>query len=798
MSIWKRGKMLKNEWKAILKHKFFIIIIIALGLVPAIYNYIFLGSMWNPYGNLNHLPVAVVNLDKASKLNGENLNLGNQLTSGMKKTKDLDYHFVSEKQASEGLKSGKYYMKITFPKSLSKNAASLMSKHPKEVRIDYQTTSGQNYISSKMSESAMKQLEIKISKNVTQKYTQAIFSKLTTLKSGMQKASDGSVKLAQGSQSALTGSSELSTNLKTLASSSLTFKSGAQSLQVGLNQYLAGVETAQAGAAQLSTGQTQFSAASTQLASGTQRLTDKSKTIQTGLTQLQSGISSANDLQAADQQLLTGLSELNSGTNLTDVQKQNISNLETGLTQLNAAILSGAADTSVATAVQADLTQVQAAFTDQVNTTAAAVEKTDAFKNLDADNQAQILAAIQNSAESSSSMQAAIDDVSTQLQALQTQSDALAESANEVLPASNSTLGELSSGMNQAHSAIVTKLLPGANQITLGMNQFSQKLESGSNQLSSGFNQFASGVSEANSGAQQLAENSKELVTGSLQLNAGLEELQQNDPSLASGSSDLSNGASQLFDGAVKLSDGGATLNQGLTTLNSGTQNLSVSLNQASNELATTNSAKKNAKHVAAPLSVKHTDKDNVPENGVGMAPYMICVALFVGAIATNIVIGTSFSGKQWKSGREFMLAKIGTNGVVALLQALIVYAAVYLLGLRANYTGLTILTIILISFAFMALVTFIVTWLGKVGSFVSLILLVLQLATSAGTYPLQLSYKIFQEINPWLPMTYALRMLRQTISLSGNIGFYVLGFVVMIAFFTGLLSLFKKMSRLA
>ncbi|WP_225210377.1 YhgE/Pip family protein [Lactococcus lactis] len=96
--------MLKKEWQAILKHKFFIIVIIALALVPAIYNYIFLGSMWDPYGKLNDLPVAVVNLDKTSELNGKKFKLGDDVIAEMKKSKDLDYHFVSEDKASKGIK----------------------------------------------------------------------------------------------------------------------------------------------------------------------------------------------------------------------------------------------------------------------------------------------------------------------------------------------------------------------------------------------------------------------------------------------------------------------------------------------------------------------------------------------------------------------------------------------------------------------------------------------------------------------------------------------------------------------
>ena len=83
----------KLIWQAILKHKFFIIVIIALALVPAIYNYIFLGSMWDPYGKLNDLPVAVVNLDKTSELNGKKFKLGDDVIAEIIKGFRLSFCF---------------------------------------------------------------------------------------------------------------------------------------------------------------------------------------------------------------------------------------------------------------------------------------------------------------------------------------------------------------------------------------------------------------------------------------------------------------------------------------------------------------------------------------------------------------------------------------------------------------------------------------------------------------------------------------------------------------------------------
>ncbi|KST77281.1 Phage infection protein [Lactococcus lactis subsp. lactis] len=756
--------MLKKEWQAILKHKFFIIVIIALALVPAIYNYIFLGSMWDPYGKLNDLPVAVVNLDKTSELNGKKFKLGDDVIAEMKKSKDLDYHFVSEYKASKGIKKGDYYMVITFPENFSENATTLMNKKPKTVQLDYQTTRGHNYISSKMSESAMNQLKSEVSKNITETYTKEIFAKLGDMKSGMKEASDGSNKLADGTSSALNGSKELSSNLNTLSSSSLTFTDGANNLNSGLNKYVSGVNQAANGGQQLSSGADQFVSGTQQLAAGTQTLADKSKELSAGLT------------------------ELTQKTALSAEQQAQISQLQNGLTDLNNAIQNGAKDTGSADSVKSDLASVkksledtQTILSDIVPNQIKAMAQTKAYNSLKTDQQNELNAAILNSAQSTlspiqtsmTSVADSLTDVGNQLMGIQNQTKELAQNSNVALPGANAIISQLSTGLSDVNSAL-------ANQVTPG------------------FAQYADGVNQANAGAQQLASKSKDLQSGTMQLVSGLSQLQANGSTLTSGSNQLAGGAQQISSGSQQLANGGSSLTSGLGTLNTGANNLSTALTKADDTLSATNNSNENAKKVAAPLKLKHTDHDNVPENGAGMTPYMINVALFIGALATNVVIGIGFSGEKWKSGREFMLAKIGTNGLVALLQGIIVWGAVALLGLRPNHLWEMLLSVLLISFAYMAINTFFLTALGKIGEFLMIVVLVLQLATSAGTYPLQLAPKIYQVISPWLPMTYGLKMLRETIGLNGAILPEVILFVVIIALFTFMLSFFKKFSRFA
>ena len=165
----------------------------------------------------------------------------------------------------------------------------------------------------------------------------------------------------------------------------------------------------------------------------------------------------------------------------------------------------------------------------------------------------------------------------------------------------------------------------------------------------------------------------------------------------------------------------------------------------------------------------------------------MISVALFVAAISTNIIFSTLPSGEEPKTKRDWLKARIEVNGVISVVAGVLVYGAVHLIGLSANHEWATLGLIVLASMTFMALVTALVTWDSKLGAFVSLILLLLQLASSAGTYPLELTSKIFQVINPWLPMSYSVSGLRQTISMNGQIGTQVLFLAFVLVLFMAL-----------
>ena len=874
--MFKKGETMFKEWKAIFKKPTFIIVMIGISLIPALYNIIFLSSMWDPYGQLSDLPVAVVNHDKEASYNGNSMSIGKDMVSNLKENKTLDFHFVDEEEGKKGLENGDYYMVVTLPSDLSEKAASILTDHPEQMQIDYQTSSGHSFIASKMSDSAMTQLKQSVSINVTETYTKALFNKMVDLKDGMSQAASGSEKLTDGANQLVAGSQTLTTNLHSLADSSLTFSNGTEQFTKGLSSYVSGVEQLHLGLGNFNSGLVTYTGAVSQLDSGLGQLSSKSpelvggvnqlytgveaytggvSQLNTGLNQFSSGVSAytngvgnivigANQLsnQSATlrmgmEQLSEGIQQLSSKLDASSGKKDQITQLSSGLNQLNQVIQNiDVGDTkqldSVLSSIVSLSNQMLASAQSEKATTLANIQSTAAYQSLTSEQQAEISASVsQNSTDSIQSAQsiiALVQGLQGSLENLQNQSSSLStlkNQANQVLPLTSTSLTGLSSGLTEIQGAVTSKLVPASQSIASGINAYTtgvDKVSQGASQLSEknstltgSLNQLVSGSttltqksSSLTAGVGQLVEKTPELVsgveklsTGSNQLNqksqeliAGVDKLQSGSSRLAdkssqllSGASQLENGANKLADGSGKLTEGGIKLASGLEDLQTGVASLGQGLSNASDQLKTVSTESQNAEILSNPLNLSKTDNDQVPVNGIAMAPYMISVALFVAAISTNMIFAKLPSGRHPESRWAWLKSRAEINGIIAVLAGILVYGGVHLIGLTANHEMRTLFLIIIASLTFMSMVTALTTWNSRVGAFFSLILLLLQLASSAGTYPLALTNNFFRAINPWLPMSYSVSGLRQTISMTGNIHHQVIFLAVILALFTGL-----------
>ena len=865
-----------KEWKAIFKKPTFIIVMIGISLIPALYNIIFLSSMWDPYGQLSDLPVAVVNHDKEASYNGNSMSIGKDMVSNLKENKTLDFHFVDEEEGKKGLEDGNYYMVVTLPSDLSEKAASILTDHPEQMQIDYQTSSGHSFIASKMSDSAMTQLKQNVSTNVTETYTKALFNKMVDLKDGMSQAASGSEKLTDGANQLVAGSQTLTTNLHSLADSSLTFSNGTEQFTKGLSSYVSGVEQLHLGLGNFNSGLVTYTGAVSQLDSGLGQLSSKSPELVRGINQLYTGVESytggvsklnaglnqfssgvsaytngvgnlatgahqlsnqSATLRMGVEQLSEGIQQLSSKLDASSEQKDQINQLSSGLNQLNQAIQNiDVGDTkqldSVLSSIVSLSNQMLASAQSDKATTLANIQSTAAYQSLTSEQQAEISASVsQNSTDSIQSAQsiiALVQGLQGSLENLQNQSSNLStlkNQANQVLPLASTSLTGLSSGLTEIQGAVTSKLVPASQSITSGVNAYTagvDKVSQGASQLSeknstltgsldqlvSGSNtltqksssltvgvgqlaektpELVSGIEKLSTGSNQLNQKSQELIAGVDKLQSGSSQLADKSSQLISGASQLESGANKLADGAGKLAEGGTKLTSGLEGLQTGVASLGQGLGNASDQLKSASTESKNAEILSNPLNLSKTDNDQVPVNGIAMAPYMISVALFVAAISTNMIFAKLPSGRHPESRWAWLKSRAEINGIIAVLAGILVYGGVHLIGLTANHEMRTFILIILTSLVFMSMVTALTTWNSRIGAFFSLILLLLQLASSAGTYPLALTNDFFRAINPWLPMSYSVSGLRQTISMTGNIHHQVIFLAVILVLFIGL-----------
>ncbi|HEQ4596631.1 TPA: YhgE/Pip family protein [Streptococcus pyogenes] len=728
-----------EELKTLIKNPKLMITMIGVALVPALYNLSFLGSMWDPYGRVNDLPIAVVNHDKPAKRADKSLTIGNDMVDKMSKSKDLEYHFVSAKQAQEGLKEGDYYMVITLPEDLSQRAATLLNPEPQKLTIRYQTSKGHGMVAAKMGETAMAKLKESVSQNITKTYTSAVFSSMTDLQSGLKEASAGSQALASGAKTAQAGSQTLSTNLAALTGASQQFQQGTGRLTSGLTTYTDGVNQVKNGLGTLSTDIPNY-------LNGVSRLSQGASQLNQGLSQLTQATTLSDEKAKGIQSLIVGLPVLNQGiqqlnTELSTLQPPNLNADELG--------------NSLGAIAQA-AKQVIAEETAAQNEELSALQATSVYQSLTAEQQGELAAALSQSDKSqtvsaaqtilssvqtlSTSLQSlSQEDQSKQLEQLKEAVAQIANQSNQALSGASSALTELSTGLAKVNGSLNQQVLPGSNQLTTGLAQLNRYNTA-----------IGSGVIKLSEGANALSSKSGELLDGSHQ---------------------LSEGATKLADGSSQLSQGGHQLTSGLTELSTGLSTLNGSLAKASQQLSLVSVTDKNAKAVAKPLVLNEKDKDGVKTNGIGMAPYMIAVSLMVVALSTNVIFANSLSGRPVKDKWDWAKQKFVINGFISTMGSIVLYLAIQLLGFEARYGMETLGFIMLSGWTFMALVTALVGWDDRYGSFASLVMLLLQVGSSGGSYPIELSGAFFQKLHPFLPMTYVVSGLRQTISLSGHIG---------------------------
>lgn len=290
------------------------------------------------------------------------------------------------------------------------------------------------------------------------------------------------------------------------------------------------------------------------------------------------------------------------------------------------------------------------------------------------------------------------------------------------------------------------------------------RIAAGANELANGGKQLQAGLQAAGQAQGRLGDGAASLAKGVDQLTEGFGTYAANVNLLANKFppdarlNELSAGAKTLGEGNTKLSAGVAELQSGSSLLASGLQTLAAALPASSPGLQGTPAGLANT--VTPDIQIDAP----VQNNGMGLAPNFIPVALWMGAVMTAFIFHLRLlpAGAEGHSRPALLLGKLTILGSINIVQALCVFGLTWLLlGLTPVHAAGLVLTMIVSSLTFMLVILVFVRAFGDAGKAMALILLVLQLSAAGGVMPVELTNDFFRAISPWLPFTWSIQAVR-------------------------------------
>ncbi|KMN46990.1 YhgE/Pip domain-containing protein [Bacillus sp. LK2] len=630
---------------------------------------------------------------------------------------------------------------------------------------------------------------------------------LYTLQGKSGEMKDGVGRLVDGSNKLIDGSGKVTAGLNTLNSKTGEMQTGIGKLIDGSGKVTAGLNTLNSKTGEMQKGIGELRNGSEQVTNGLNTLVSKSGELKTGTTELSNGmeklVGGQSQLERGSQEIQKGLQELNnkvqnSVAGLEEMQSKVPSILNTvnqkidgageNVNQLNELTQSTAGDAKNAAQDVANLQkqieslpkeyqeQLQPFITSAAKSTATVQQKAigvaggtnklnEEVKQLKGEIH-QTTSGMQNKLPNPKEFKTLTGGIE-KLKDAQNEFVSKFHGFGEGLSDAKVGVDRLKNGSSQLIDG-VTQLQSGSGKVTAGLGQLSV----GANQLSGGVTQLAEGSSQVTGGLGTLSVGANQMSGGVTQLAEGSNQVTTGLGTLNGGLNTMSTGSTQLIDGVNKLADGSGKVTDGLVKVNDGSSELAEKLGEGAEKTGEVKGTDKTYDMFASPVKVKTEKMAEVPNYGTGFTPYFLSLGLFVGALLLSIVYPLRDTVGVPKSGFSWFISKFGVLLSVGIIQAIVAdFILLFGLGVEVQSIPYFILFSIVTSLGFISLIQCLVTAFGDAGRFIAILTLIMQLTTSAGTFPLELIPKFLQHFNAWLPMTYSVSGFKAVVS-SGDFNF--------------------------
>lgn len=585
--------------------------LVALMLIPLLYGALYLCSFWDPYANLDKIPVALVNDDKGATAGGKKIQAGDELVKNVKDSNTFNWEEVSASDAEKGVENGTYYLSLTVPKDFSERIASSSGDHPETGALQVRTNDANNYIVGSISKTIFSEIRAKTSAKSSREFFDKIFVSFSDLHDqtakaadganklddGLGKAKDGTDKLADGLGTAKDKNGELTDGLGKLGKGSGDLSKGAGTLRDKTGELSQGAGAVNKGAKDLNKGAGDLSKGAKKLDSGVATAGAKAKQLSDGAGQVAAGTKQladkVNGIARQDLPFLKAHSKeiADKARVVADLSKA----LDDDLGKLPGNSAKAAAE------ARKNAEDAQAVYRESCG--GSATGKVDCAKLKG------VAAGSAVAADAAEKVNAII--ARTDLQHLRTQ------------------LGDLHRG-----ATMVAEKVPAiADNADTAIRQINE-LNAGAQKVSQGAGQFAQGIGALADGSGKLADGSGKLANGAGDLANGAGQLHNKLGDAADGSGKIGDGLGQLEDGALDLKGG-------VYKLKDGSNQLAGGLNSGVDKIPDYDKKDRDARTevMSNPVELASKSMHKAPNYGTGLAPYFIPLSLWVGAMVAYMLL---------------------------------------------------------------------------------------------------------------------------------------------------------------
>ena len=824
-----------------------LIVLLVVMAIPVIYSFFYLKAYWDPYGNLQDLKIAMVNLDEGFE--GENQ--GQKFVDTMVENGTFNICVVEEKKGDDGLKNGEYYAEIKIPADFSKNLYSAKTENKQISEIIYSPNQKSNYLASQIMNSAIKTIELNLQAKITEKVTENLADKLNEVPDSLEEISDGTGKI-------LDGSNTLSDGIKTLDEGAIKLKNGtdkaysgsleienrvtnsinnlAQDNSDALDENLINDIGLQAGDQAIDTINARSEEIGNQAAiSASNQIAEKNDSIGNMAQQMAiNQIAEKSDYignsaeEMVSNQIANQSEEIGSqaaslaSSQISSYMQSKVDSIgelakSEALEKLNSQMetISGMASASALSSLESQksgiynlaVSSIDNAKKLEISTAVENQIKADPnFSNIPEAIQPYVLEYAKGAAIATAQTVAGETAVAT---AENITGNVASEVAEKIaIQVTGSVSKEVAMNVATEVSDEVAKQVANTTAKTVAgqvagevANQTAQTV---ANQVAGEVaNQTAQTVASqvagevasataqtvANQVAGEVANQTAQVVAGEV----GNQVKQKAIESVVDQMGQLKNGLGQLNDGLDQIDVGTGSLVDGTERLYTGSQELVGGIDTLKTAVEDGNTDTKKelkkldglATFASDPVKFDEEDYGKIEQYGLSFTPLFLSIGLWVGSLMLYVVLYYD-QEKRYKyltKGAKKTYLQMALYFALAVVQGLATGVILKTaLHFEVTSLGLYYFTCVLTAVTFLSIIQCLIMNLGDVGKFLALIILVLQLAASGGTFPIETVSKGFQWLNPYLPMTYTIKLIKECVVMQDK-GFALNNIIILICY---------------